>query len=439
MKKRVWPWVFASLLVTMLAAAGCSSSAPPAANNSTAESPANNGGSASDKEKVTLTYALWDQNQAPAMEEIAKRFTAANPHIEVKIEVTPWTQYWTKMDTAATGGVLPDLLWMNGPNIVKYASNDMLLPITDQIKQDGIDMSNYPEALINLYTVDGQIYGIPKDFDTVGLWYNKEMFDAAKVPYPDGTWDWAKVKEVAKQLTDPAKGVYGFAAMNANQSGYYNIIFQHGGFVISEDRKKSGYDDPKSIEALKLWYSFIEEKLSPPGHLMAEWDAAAKLFESGKVAMMTHGSWKAVEFGQNEYTKDKVDVTYLPKGSVSNASVIHGLTTVIAANTQHPEEAWAFSKFLGSKEAAEVQAQTGATIPAFKGTQDAWVKAFPNFQAQVFIDQAATANPYPVSKDTSKWNALETEYFTKVWGGEMKIEDAAREIATKMNEFLAQE
>src|SRR4051812_12004376 len=92
------------------------------------------------KDGVTLTYAIWDVNQAPALKEIANKFTESHPNIKVKVEVTPWDQYWTKLETAATGGSLPDLFWLNAANIQKYAKGKVLLPIADQVKSENVDL-----------------------------------------------------------------------------------------------------------------------------------------------------------------------------------------------------------------------------------------------------------------------------------------------------------
>ncbi|MCC9850777.1 extracellular solute-binding protein, partial [Streptococcus agalactiae] len=105
-----------------------------------------------------------------------------------------------------------------------------------------------------IYNIKGEQYAIPKDYDTIGLWYNKKMFDAAGVSYPDETWDWNKLKEAAKKLTKPDGSQYGFLAPLHNQEGYYNFVYQNGGTIITKD-KKSGYDDPKTVEALKYYLS----------------------------------------------------------------------------------------------------------------------------------------------------------------------------------------
>ncbi len=395
------------------------------------------GGSSQSGQPVTLRYSIWDKNQAPAMQQIVTEFKKTHPNINVNIEVTPYAQYWTKLETAATGGSAADVFWMNGPNFIKYASNGILTPIDDQISTDKVDLNNYPAALVTLYTFNGKHYALPKDFDTVGLWYNKTLFDAAGVKYPDASWNWTTLQDAAKKLTNPAKGVWGIAAQLADQEGFYNTIPQNGGYVISADRKSSGYDKPETIAGLKFWTDMIQAKSSPSLAQMTD-TPPLSMFESGKVAMLYAGSWDAIEFAQNQYTKDKVDVTVLPQGK-QRATVIHGLGNVIYANTQHAQEAWEFVKFLGSQEAAEIQAKTGTVIPAYTGTQADWVKAYPSFHVQAYIDELAYAVPYPVSKNTAAWGDVQTKLLTKVWAGQMTVEDGARQLAQQMNQLLAQE
>jgi multiple sugar transport system substrate-binding protein len=380
---------------------------------------------------------IWDQNQVPAMNQIITEFKKTHANIDVKVDVTPYDQYWTKLETAVTGGSAGDVFWMNGPNIVKYASNDVLLPIDDQISADKVDLKNYPDALVALYTVNGKHYALPKDFDTIGLWYNKQLFDAAGVKYPDESWNWQTLRDAAKKLTNASKGVWGVAAPLRDQTGFYNTIPQNGGYVISDDKKSSGLDKPEALGGIQFWTDLIKDKSSPTLAQMTD-TTPESMFESGKIAMLYGGSWTATEFAQNEYTKNKVDVAVLPQGK-ERATVIHGLGNVISANTKYPKEAWEFVKFLGSKEAADIQAKTGTVIPAYTGTQDSWVKSTPNFHLQVFIDELAYAKPYPVSKNTAAWNDAMMKLFIPVWSGQQSAEAGSKAVAQKMNQLLADE
>jgi len=101
---------------------------------------------------VTLSYAVWDVNQVPVMEELAAAFTTEHPNITIKVQMTPWADYWTKLRAAVTGGAAPDVFWMNGPNIQLYADNGVIMPLSDRIGEAKLDLGAYPKALIDLYT-----------------------------------------------------------------------------------------------------------------------------------------------------------------------------------------------------------------------------------------------------------------------------------------------
>ncbi|USK56429.1 sugar ABC transporter substrate-binding protein [Cytobacillus solani] len=414
MKK--WLMMLVTVMIGFIVLAGCS-----------------NDDAASGDGKVEITYGFWDKKQVPAINEIIKSFNEKYPDIKVKTEITPYGQYFQKLETAATGSALPDVMWMNGAHVNQYADGKVILPLTDLAKKDNYSLDNYPESLIELYTVNEDIYGIPKDLDTTGLWYNKKIFDEAGVPYPDDTWDWDKLKEVAKKLTNKEKGIWGYAALMGNQGGYYDFIWQNGGYIISKDGKSVGFDQPEAIEALKYNVSFIEEGLSPTQAQMTE-TAASELFSSGKIAMMFDGPWMVPEYKKNP----DVDVAVVPKGK-QRAVAIHGLANVIAANTKHKDAAWKFVQFLGSKEAAEIFAATGTVIPAYNGTQDAWKQAVPTINLQAFIDGIEYSVPLPSVKSTGEIWQYEIDVLKKAWSEEVSVEDAVKELTKKANESLSNE
>ena len=99
---------------------------------------------------------------------------------------------------------------------------------------------DFIQDIVELYQYDGKTYAIPKDYDTIGLWYNKALFDEAGVSYPDESWTWETMAEAAEKLTDKDKGQYGFASPAANnQDGYYNLIYGMGGSIINTDSVKA--------------------------------------------------------------------------------------------------------------------------------------------------------------------------------------------------------
>ena len=382
-------------------------------------------------EDATITYGIWDQNQQPAMQEIADAFMAEHPNVTVEIQLTPYKEYFTKLQTSVSGGAAPDMFWMNGPNFQLYASNGVLAPLDDQ----GIEASDYPQGLIDLYTYDGSLYGAPKDFDTVALWYNTELFDAAGVEYPSAGWTWDDLEAAAAKLTDPASGVYGITATQYGQENYYNSIAQAGGEVISADGTETGYGTPEALEGITLWTDLIAAGSSPTAQQMTD-TAAEDFFVSGKAAMFQNGSWAAIAYAENPDLAEKVNVAPLPAGTEGNQSVIHGIGNVANAKSAHLDLAKEFVAFASGEQAAEIQAESGTVIPAFVGSQQAWVDALPQYDLQVYIDALETAVPYPVSKNTAAWTALESEILSQVWAGAISPEDGLKQLADEMQAAL---
>ena len=382
--------------------------------------------------QTTISYAIWDNNQLPAHQQIAAAFEKEHPDIKVDIQVVPWGNYWDKLQTAVAGGEAYDVFWMNGPNFPVYASKGVLMDLQDQVAADSVDMSVYPQSLVDLYTFDGDVYGLPKDFDTIALYYNKDLFDAAGLDYPTGDWTWDNLKSAAQDLTQD--GNWGFASTTSDQEGYWNFIYENGGQVINDDGTQVLLDQPAACDAIDYLYSFVADGLSPDGATMSSISPSTQLFPGGRVAMMAGGSWLAKTYADAE---PNIDVAPLPK-EVKRASIIHGLGNVVWSKTQHPDEAWQFVEFLGSDKAATILAQSGTVIPAYNGFQDAWVESVPDMNLQVFMDATKYAVPYPTAAQGMEWNAKVTEVLGEVWNGNQPIDGACQRAAEAADAVLKQ-
>lgn len=405
-----------------LTVAGCSSSS-------------NSSGSDAGSGPVTITYGIWDASQQPAMQKIVDAFQSTHPDIKVNIQLTPTsTDYWTKMQTAAASGTAPDVFWMNSSKFGLYAGQGQLQSLSDK---PGFDNSKFSKALNDIYIMGGKQYGMPKDFDTIGLWYNKKLFDAAGVAYPDASWTWQNVIDASQKLTDASKGVWGIASPDWVQENVYNTMLQAGGYVISPDKKSSGFTDPKSIAGLQYALDFITKyHTSPTAQQMTDTDPS-QMFASGKVAMFTDGDYDSLTYKNAPGLV--ADVAPLPAGPAGQVTVVNGLANVVYAKTKHSAAAWEFVKFLGGQQANEIQASTGTVIPAYQGLSDTWVKSIPQFHLQIFIDQLQKAVPYPVSKNTPAWWKTNQQILDQVWGGKVDLNTGAKQIADNMNAALAKE
>ena len=425
-----WATALAAGVGLTVAITGCSTGETP---------PESEGYSAPDSDLTAeITYAFWDATQQDAIEANIAGFNEEYPNITVNLDVTPWEGYWTKVQTQATSDTLPDLFWLNGPNFQLYASNGKVEPITGAVDAGAIDPANYPESLVDLYNLDGTQYGVPKDFDTIGLWFNKEIFEQAGVETPTADWTWDDLKSASQTISDELsdEGIYGVAAGMDGQTTYYNTIFQAGGEVVSEDGTTSGYDSDADREGLSLWTDLIASGASPSMPQLTD-TPADQWFTSGKVGMFYGGSWARAAIGTSD-VKDDVDVAPLPAGK-EKATVIHGVANVVAANSKNKQAAQALQAYLASKEAQEQQGDMGAIIPAFEGTQAAFAESYPGMNLQVFLDATAYARPLPVSKNSAAWNALEAKLLPDVFSDGSKASSVTKDLGSQMSALLAKE
>lgn len=394
------------------------------------------------KEKVTeLRFAIWDINQKPGMEANIQAFETQNPNIKVTLELTPWDQYWLKMDAAAQINALPDVFWLHLLYAQKFAENNKLLPLNDFISNDpDIDIANYQDGLADLYRVDNTYYAIPKDYDTIGLWYNKQLFDQANISYPTESWTWNDLLLAAQKITALGNGIYGFAAPLLNQAGYYNFIYQNGGYILSADKKSAGWAHPQTIEALQFYHDLIQKyKVAPT---LSELSSAGEQvrFQSGTLGMAFFGSWMVRTLLDNEYVRNNADVTILPSRE-RRATIYNGLGYSIAANTKYPDAAKKFLKFLGSKEGQLLQAKHGAAIPAFKETQNEWFAYFADTQKnlRIYPEQIKWGVLYPNSKSASRWYVLQEDELRKYFEDQTSLNTATNTLQSQVQQLLNDE
>lgn len=397
-------------------------------------------GDSGSSEGGELSISIWDTNQEPGINEILADFTEETG-IKTKLTVVKWDEYWTMLEAGAQGGSLPDVFWMHSNESERYMSNDMLLDLTDKIAEsDVIDPANYPEDIWGLYTHEDKYYAVPKDVDTIALWYNKTMFDEAEMEYPTADWTWDDMFEAAKKLTKDDGSQYGLALRNDNnQAGYYNMIYDNGGFVINDDKTESGWDDPKTIEAMEQVEEFIKAGVMPSMETMSE-NGEDVLFQSGKVAMVLQGSWMLATYRDNEYTAENCDCVELPKSATTDrrVSIYNGLGWAASASGSNTENAWKLIEYLGSEAAQKKQAELGVTMSAYTGTSDAWADSA-DFNLEAYLNMMDDMVIRPYSKSTVTWENEDNEILKEVYTGDKSMADACKEMADQMNEKLAEE
>ncbi len=363
-----------------------------------------------------ITYGFWNAEQRPAIEAQIEAFQEQHPNISVSPQVVPFADYFTKLQTGIAGGETYDVFWMNGPNFPVYASQGALADLSSVTGDGGVDMSAYPETLRDLYSFDGTLYGMPRDFDTIGLYYNKDLFDAAGVEYPTADWTWEDLRAAAEALTVKEGGQtsqWGFGSVLSAQQNLYNFVYQNGGRLISEDGSEALLDEDAACEALLFLTDMMTDSLSPDVATQQGNNLYQTLFPAGVIAMLPGGSWHA---GRLYEANPAIAVAPLPEGT-EDATVIHGLANVAWSGSEHQCEALEFVKFLGSEEAQQILAETATVIPAMNGLQETWKEAVPEMDLQVFLDAVDNSVPYPTAPGGAEWEAALNGVIVEAWSG----------------------
>jgi multiple sugar transport system substrate-binding protein len=194
--------------------------------------------------------------------------------------------------------------------------------------------------------------------------YNKDMFDAAGVPYPKDDWTWADFLAAAKKLTKVENG----KTVQFGIEGFYldTLLSSNGGRVLSKDGKKVLIDSPETIEAVTFARDLMNKYNVQP--TSAQSQGLSNLFLSGKAAMRITGPWDWAEYNKN--AKFKWDIVPIPAGKAGNISPAAYLPIGIGKNTKHPEEAFKLLEFLTTGKGQDIQAKIISAVPTVKRNAD---------------------------------------------------------------------
>jgi len=419
--KKMGALALAGAMTLSLAACGSSSSDTTGSTDSGSSS---SGSSSSG----TLQVNIWDNNQLAGLQQIADEWTEQSG-IAVTINVVDWDNYWTLLEAGASGGEMPDVFWMHSNTAQMYMENDLLLALDDYIAaDDAIDLSNYYEGIVDLYNRNdnGVQYAIPKDHDTIALLYNKAIFDKYGVDYPTDDWTWEDLRDAAAAITEAGKadGVYGYAMNTSNnQDGWYNIVYDYGAQIITDDHKGTTIGSDEGKEAMEMMRQILE--VSAPQTVVAE-TGTDSLFMSGLTAMITQGSWMINSFYTAENSSDYA-WAMLPYADTNGNgscdagerySAYNGLGWAASASTADPDAAYSLISWFCAEEQQKEQAQLGVTMGGMKGVSEEFANAFEGMDVSAFIRAEEEGDLFfrPYTRNTTVWeDAIQTDAFLAAW------------------------
>ncbi len=451
--RRLGATLLAAVMAVLVAACGgnTATSGPPTAASTTAPSqpaPADSAGTGESPAAspagytgppVTIKYSIWgDPQEITNQTAIADAFHVANPAITVDVDVSDWDAYWTKLQTGLAGGAAPDVFAMDGPLFPDYHARDVLLDLKPYVDKDGYDLTQLADQGVKDFTTaDGGQFGLPRDLNTIALYYNKAMFDAAGIAYPDDTWDWAKLVDTAKQLTktDGAKTTqWGFYTETSDMENYWSeLVWQNGGDIMAPDNKTTVLDTDQAAGGIQFLQDLIwKDKVMPDPAVSAETGDA---FEQAQAAMAANGSWNVATFDAAGFA---YGVAPLPSGPAGRFTSVNPTGAVVYKSSKAPDAAWEFVKYLASPAAQQQLMTLKASIPVNKE-----VLAGPYSSswdgAKVFADSLTYAKLKPSFKGYDEFaTTLQNELDVNVFNEPKKTaQEALESVVPQLDALLA--
>ena len=242
-----------------------------------------------------------------------------NPDINVTIEQPGgWFDYWTALQTALVGGNAPDVFTNHLSKYPEFANLGQIVDIQPLVERDGVDTTQLPRRAAALWTRGDARYGLPKDWDTVAVIYNKDMVEAAGIDpavfddvdvepgrrrYLPGNRRSTDAGRQRQQRLEPGlrrENVAQFGCVSG-QGGGYNGHEQWSHFAASTGwtftdgpwAESYHYDDPRFIDTIQ-WYADLnlEHGFAPSFAEVGVPDGEHALFAAGEGALVFAGSWR---------------------------------------------------------------------------------------------------------------------------------------------------
>lgn len=390
-------------------------------------------------EQVTITFALWDEVQSVVYQQLIDNFEAQNPNIKVKMQLTPWDQYWTKFQAAAGTSEMPDTFFMN-PLWEIYLTYGFMEPLNDWVERDGLDMSVYNSALVQYFTSsDGTLACMPKGMDSIAVAVNSALFEKYGVEIPDNDWTWEEMLEICQQLKTAADAagdnVYPMGmALNSVNSSWAHVMAQFGGKLFVDGQPQ--FNSPENVEAFTNLVDMIDKGYMPDYVTISD-TAIEEMYISGMLAMLYLPTFSSQTIEQSNM-EGTVLVT-LPKAKTSNG-MLGGMGYGMSAYSAHKEEAWTFLKYLGSEEANEIIGKSGIDMPAMTSMQPYYGQSFTKFDGAAYALQLQNAEPLNIGSimAANETGNIYSKYVMQIFSGEIGVEEALEAIDTEIIAVLAE-
>lgn len=390
------------------------------------------------QEKVTINWG-WCCLGGASDELLAKviaEFEAENPDINVEVVGAASGQnYYDFVRVNLLAGTGPDIYYGAATLWPEFVQG-FFLDLNPYMARDGVELDEY--VIGNQLLINGKVYGLPFGANLSATFYNKDLFNQSGLAFPEDDWTWSDMLDMAKKITrlGPEGNITTAGLLIPDpQSGWRNFIHQSGGSFRSEDMRQFTLDTPEAVEALEFLGSLHSE------HQVLDPTWGTGTFLEGKAGIYyMNSNW--LQLMESRSLPFDWDIIPQPRHR-RQASSFNVPVSVIAAHTEHPEEAWRFVRWFTGPEGSAIWSRNGLRVP---GILDPGVindvVSLTDRNIRALFDQLYAGNVFLGPEWGPAWNRIRPmmdPIVAEVIRGERPAPDAAREISERGTEMVQEE
>ena len=392
---------------------------------------------------VTIRVALWDYSNTEYYKTMFDAFSAKYPDIKVEVVEFAADEYSNTLITQLGGKQDFDAIFIKDvPSVAALVKQGHLMALDDLMAADENFKSENYLGLVEQLTQDGKTYGIPFRKDNNLLFYNKDLFDAANVAYPEDGMTMAEYHELAAKLTS-GQG-------NDKVYGAHFHTWPSNAYLFSRRTEAFNQLEPDTFDVLKDYYTEIlamqdEGVIQDYGALKASNIHYSGVFYNQQAAMMQMGTWYINMLLEN--VKDfNWGVCSIPDNDgMGNVNAVGGVTPIsIGAYAKHPQEAWTFINYVCGEEGAEVIAKTGI-LPGYNSDKinqifDDIPKTYPNAPEGMskYLDVEKYVIEFPMDPHAKEIDNIFQEQHSAIMTKSVTVEEGVEQLKTRVEETMAQ-
>ena len=413
------------------------------------------GGSGADDGTLTFMFRGGD-DEKKAYQEAIDRFTE-DTGVKVKMIVTSADQYAQKLQAAVAGNKVPDVFYIEQASLQSYVSSGVLMDITDQVAEQGVDLDNVWPYGVDSYrfdgtiqgTSEGKLYGLPKDIGPFAFGYNADMLEKAGIdrPDPDEPLTWDEWLEICKKLTQDTDGDGETDQWGTGLNVQWNsqaFVWSNGGDWTNEDHTQVTVDTPEFAEAIQFIADLTADGVTPNPEQAQTLDTYQR-FMAGEIGFFPVGPWDMSAYNELDF---EYDLMPWPVGKTGDpATWVGSLGIGVSNTTDLPEDAVKLATYLSTDETAQqTLVDANVQIPNRIDTAKEWAGEVEKDDAvepknrQEFLD---IAEDYGRAMPASF--TYGAEWYDELWVGIQPVldgkQDAAdylAEVQPRMQELLDQ-